>query len=242
MRLRLSFSIFTLAILFTSSSLQAEQANDTNWYSIEYIVFENNPLGEKALEPWTKEAFQMPVDAIALNRFGVNTNSKAFSPLLVGQQQLHGVANKLKRLSAYTPIVHGGWIQPLKEKKTLQPIQIIQQANTTQLEGTLTFHRGKYLHLDIDLQLSEMVAATINDSYVTNSTIQPATLYRLKETRRIKTSKSHYFDHPRFGVLMIVEKIDSPEEAISTTDLIDEKVDIETTETVTPPTTKINEN
>jgi hypothetical protein len=167
--------------------------------------------------------------------------SKAFSPLNIDQQQLHGVVTRLDKQSSYTPIVHGGWIQPLEEKSPLQAIQIVQQAGAIQLEGTLTFHRGRYLHLDVDLQLTEMMPATFNDSYLSSVALQPATIYRLKETRRIKTSDTHYFDHPRFGVIAIVEKIDFPEAPVSTSDLIQEQ-HIEAIELVQPNPSQLNEN
>ena len=224
------FFSYALAILSIFYSLTASAENKTTvenavWYSIEYIVFENKPLSNQPLEPWTNTPFQMPDNAIELDSL---SKKKAFSPLRVNQQQLHGVYKRLEKLSSYTPIAHGGWLQPLKQKEKLNAIQITHQAGSLQLEGTLTFHRGRFLHLNVDLQLSEMMPLPMNGNYLTNSVIQPATLYRLKETRRIKTSNSYYFDHPRFGVLAIVEKIDSPKKPISTTQLIEEKKDIKT--------------
>ncbi|PHS71186.1 MAG: hypothetical protein COB22_07565 [Cycloclasticus sp.] len=236
MRSRLSFLITTLAALLNTAVLQAEETNNIKWYSVEYIVFENNPLGEHVLEPWTKEPVQIPDNAIDLGLIDSNiaSNSKAFTPLNNHQRQLQGTANKLKRLSSYTPLSHGGWIQPLVEKNLLQPIRILQTSESSLLEGTITFHRGRFLHLDIDLQLSERAPLPVDTSFIASAAIQPTTIYRLKETRRIKTQEIHYFDHPRFAVLAIVEKIDSPEEPISTTNLIDEKQEINAVETITP--------
>jgi hypothetical protein len=203
----------------------------TAWYSIEYIVFENNPLSNQPLEVWSKEPFQMPIDAIDLEPLSRN---KAFSSLNTNQQQLHGVYRRLERLSSYTPIAHGGWIQPLKKKGKLNNVKITHQTGAHRLEGTLTFHRGRFLHLNVDLQLSEMFPLPINNGYVTNNVIQPATLYRLKETRRIKTSQSNYFDHPRFGVLAIVEKINSPKTAITSGNPVKEQKELNTIETKKP--------
>lgn len=235
------FPILLFTLLINSTAYAENNANnETDWYSVEYIVFENKPLGNHALEAWKKEPFQMPIEALELDPL---SDKKAFSPLNINQQQLHGVANRLKKLSSYSPIAHGGWIQPLEKNDPLQAIQIVQQAGTIQLEGSITFHRKRYLHLDLDLQLSEMVPSTYNDDYFANNTIEPATLYRLKETRRIKTSDSHYFDHPRFGVLTIVEKIDSPEAPVSTTDLIDEQPSVNAVENKSSDiTVPLNEN
>ncbi|MEO1890010.1 MAG: CsiV family protein [Cycloclasticus sp.] len=253
--------ILTLVILVFNSTVMSaenhiEEQQEVDWYSVEYIIFENNPLSNQALEPWTKEPFDMPIGAIELDSPSASNIqqttlsadsmkpavSKAFSTLNIDQQQLHGVVRRLSKLSSYTPIAHGGWIQPLEEKSSLQAIQIVLQAGAIQLEGTLTFHRGRYLHLNVDLQLTEMMPATLDANYISNIAIQPATMYRLKEPRRIKTSDTHYFDHPRFGVMVIVEKIDSPEAAVSTTDLIQEQSTVEVTELAPVNPSKLNEN
>jgi len=206
-------SSIAATVFLLNSAYALAEANDAAWYSIEYIVFENTPLSNQPLEPWSKEPFQMPADAIDLTPL---SRKKAFSSLSTQQQQLHGVYRRLEKLSSYTPIAHGGWIQPVTKKEKRKNVSITHQTGTHRLEGTLTFHRGRFLHLNVDLQLSEMLPLTINNSYVTNNITQPSTLYRLKETRRIKTNQSNYFDHPRFGVLAIVEKINSPTPATST--------------------------
>lgn len=199
------YVIYTLSLLLFSTGLLAQQPNQ--WYSIEYIVFENKPLGNQHLEPWTSSPIEAPLDA------------KAFSPLRVQQQQLHGVFARLKSLSSYRPIAHGGWIQPLTDKRKKQAVRINQQTANTQLEGSIIFHKGKYLHLDIDLQFSDTPSGVSYDSVAIIAATQR---YRLKESRRIKTTDSNYFDHPRFGVITRVEKIDSPLMPTPTNDLLDQ--------------------
>jgi len=178
-----------ILLIVNSTVIYAESSgNTTPWYSVEYIVFENTLSEGTTAEPWTKKAFQMPANSINLK----TSQNKAFKPLKGSQLRLHAVANKLKRLSSYTPIAHGGWTQPLKAKRKLRPIQIVQQQGASQLNGTITFHRKKYLHLDANLQLTDLNSQTN---------------YRLKATRRIKADDIHYFDHPRFAVLARVRKL-----------------------------------
>ena len=205
------YSVYALSLLLLSGAAFAEQPR--TWYSVEYIVFANKPLGNQYLEPWSKAAFSMPENAQVLNR---QSPPQEFSLLRVNQQQLHGVFAKLKSLSAYQPLAHGGWIQSLGSNHS-PAVQINYQTSSQRLEGTLRFHRGKYLHLDADLQLSDLPGLLADDQ--TSAT----RLYRLKETRRIKTSKSNYFDHPRFGIITLVEKIDSPMAASPTDDIIDKQ-------------------
>ncbi|ORU93610.1 MAG: hypothetical protein A6F72_07370 [Cycloclasticus sp. symbiont of Poecilosclerida sp. N] len=221
-----TFVLLHSAVLYAADEIDNE--NEVDWYSVEYIVFENNPPSNQALEPWTKKAFQMPEDALVLDPL---STAEAFSPLNIDQQQLHSVMRRLEKSSTYTPIAHGGWIQPLDKNSPLQTIQINRQAGAVQLEGTLTFHSGRYLHLDIDLQLSEVAQPTSPTEYLTTGVAQYSTIYRLKDTRRIRAGDSHYFDHPRFGILAIVEKIDTPQPAVSTTDLIEDQPSVNVVET-----------
>ncbi len=206
-------SSIAATVFLLNSAYALAEANEASWYSIEYIVFENTPLINQPLEVWNKEPFQMPADAIALEP---SSGNKSFSSLSTQQQQLHGVYRRLEKLSSYTPIAHGGWIQPVRNKQKRKSVSIIHQMGTDRLEGTLTFHRGRFLHLSVDLQLNEMLPLAINNNYAADTITPPSTLYRLTESRRIKTSQSNYFDHPRFGVLAIVEKINSPTPNTST--------------------------
>jgi len=208
------YVICTLSLLLFSTGLLAKQPSQ--WYSIEYIVFENKPLGNQHLEPWANSPIEAPLNAITLDP---RVDAKAFSPLRVQQQQLHGVFARLKSLSSYQPIAHGGWIQPLTDNRKKQAVHISQQTANTQLEGSIIFHKGKYLHLDIDLQFSETPSGIAYDSHPIIAATQR---YRLTESRRIKTTDSNYFDHPRFGVITRVEKIDSPLMPTPTNDLLDQ--------------------
>jgi len=186
------------------------QASDKiNWYSIEYVIFKTNSFNNPYLEPWTKEPLAIPDNAIALDELSFKNSFKALTPQ---QQQLHGVWRRLDKLSSYTPISEGGWIQPLKSRGAVTPIIINNQLTNELLKGTITLRRRRFLHLDIDLQLSEetkLVPAQID----LMDTTQQTTNYRLKQTRRLKTKELHYFDHPRFGLLIKIEKIEPPKKA-----------------------------
>lgn len=211
-------TFFIFLLLAYSSAGHTEEKN--RWYSIEYIVFEHTLSNNQTPEAWTKEPLQIPRSAIDLN---YSRSNQAFSPLAVNQQQLHGVFARLKQLSSYTPLLHGGWIQPAEETNTPKGVKIVRQINLRQLEGSITFNRSSYLHLDIDLQLSEFTPLIHNAVGTADDAINSPTLYRLKESRRVKTAESNYFDHPRFGVITLVKAIDSPQAAVTTNDLTEEK-------------------
>jgi hypothetical protein len=193
---------------------------EMDWYSIEFIVFENNPLGKQTSEPWIKEAFVMPSEAIEL---GEHSDKKAFHRLNKDQQHLQGAFEKLSKVSSYIPILHDAWIQPLEEDSPLQAIKLIQESPSGALEGVVTFHRGRYLHLDFDLQLTEAPVPFVDNGLISSNFINRPTVYRLNQTRRLKTGDIQYFDHPRFGVIAVIEKIANPDVPLSLIEILEKK-------------------
>lgn len=73
--------------------------------------------------------------------------------------------------------------------------------------GTVKLALGRYLHVALDLmyrnaaQRTDSVRADGTEFEATREVVQG---YRLVETRRIKTSEVHYFDHPAFSALVLV--------------------------------------
>lgn len=109
-----------------------------------------------------------------------------------------------------------------------------QASNRRELEGTLRLHKGRYLHVDAHLVLGkyeehfqEIVAtqaqptdSTYQSSYPSqsNSYDLPETLvttpgvialemFELKESRRMRSGELHYLDHPKFGMLIQINRI-----------------------------------
>ncbi|PCH84971.1 MAG: hypothetical protein COB89_03795 [Piscirickettsiaceae bacterium] len=191
----------------------------SSWYSIEYIIFKINVSDNQNLELWTKEPFYPITEPTSLPNAPIKNT---FKRLAERQKKLHGAYNRLKRLASYTPLKHGGWIQEAKEKSPLSPVYIKVNIENDVLEGSLTFHRERFLHLDLDVQLSQGYQPINSVGLVDNLLEpQPADIYRLQQTRRIKTGQLHYFDHPRFGVIAKIEKIDAPISTNKTIKLID---------------------
>jgi len=210
MLIRLLKTFFALMLLSISLSAVSEELNTERkrtWYSVEYIVFKTNTANGQTKEPWSKEPFSLPETAISLKAVKPSNRIKR---LTAKQLQLHGAYNRLNRLALYTPIKHAGWLQELNEKDTIRPIHVLKNFGSGALDGTITFRRGRFLHIDLDLQLNEH-GHIVGQSPISNfEEPTPASLYRLKQTRRIKTGDLHYFDHPKFGVMVKVKKIDAP--------------------------------
>lgn len=176
-----------------------------DWYSVEYIIFEHNTAESQLTEPWAGIVISSPENPVFLNT--PSAKRRGVYTLHAAQQQLYGVYSRLKKLNAYTPIRHTGWIQRAEHNSPVIQISIAPKIGGKLLEGSISLRRGRYTHLDIDLQLTD---ANSSINYPANSSNNTQKTYRLTETRRIKKGKINYFDHPRFAVIAKIEKIDTP--------------------------------
>jgi hypothetical protein len=75
-----------------------------------------------------------------------------------------------------------------------------------ELDGYVSFYLSEYYTLDLDIRFTPEVSFLDRDD--------PAnpeyTSYRIREKRRMKSDELNYYDHPRFGVLLLVNPAPSP--------------------------------
>ncbi len=117
-------------------------------------------------------------------------------------RKLTAVAEALRRSNNYRPLAHLHWRQTLMEPAAAQSIDIASLGDATQdrtnprVEGSLRLSVARYLHLETDLRLVEDVRYVPHDNQ--------ATVYSLRQSRRMRSGELHYIDHPRLGVLALV--------------------------------------
>ncbi len=76
------------------------------------------------------------------------------------------------------------------------------------LEGSITVSANRYLHVDVDLfyRQDEPVEKDQNifnifDVFRIEDTPR---VFRMNQTRRMRSGETHYFDHPKFGMIVLV--------------------------------------
>ncbi|MCH7928714.1 MAG: hypothetical protein IID03_12165, partial [Candidatus Dadabacteria bacterium] len=87
------------------------------------------------------------------------------------------------------------------------------------INGTVNLRGGHLLHLDLDISYfidlyTESVTSFTeegSEEVVMEDIIMTGTYAQMKETRRIKLNELHYFDHPLFGVIMRVTRLEVKE-------------------------------
>lgn len=158
---------------------------------------------------------------------------------------------KLAELGAYTPLLHAGWTQDAVEEDETRLIRLRRLGDPPlRLDGEVSLYLSRYLHLVVDLELEDSVAIArqsvafdgdpLDPSRDTtpappqepaNNQYDPYVLpsfapvhYRILEDRIVRNGELRYYDHPKFGVLAKIARIEEaaalPEEFGSGSDSI----------------------
>ena len=140
---------------------------------------------------------------------------------------LQRVKEQLRRLDAYKPIMHTGWTQTTLPLEASIPLELPYFGNPPdRLEGSFMLYLGRYLHLVVDLtldapgQVREYGEPTVSFGderlqYPTDRNRKAGVVrYRIQEDRIVKNGDIRYFDHPKFGVIAKITRVEDPEEEL----------------------------
>ncbi len=152
--------------------------------------------------------------------------------LLPEELTLTDAYSKLELLDAYQPLMHFGWTQPTVAEDQTPALALERFGNVPDgLDGSFKLFLSRYLHLAVDVSLDAAAAsaqtewladdpyeesvAVFGDDRIQNTDVvgafpaQYAPLrYQLTERRIMKNGDVRYFDHPRFGVIAKVARIE----------------------------------
>jgi len=130
------------------------------------------------------------------------------------------ILGRLERLEVYEPITHFGWSQSTWPEHDKEPVMLSRFVRPPEgLEGELTLYLSRFLHLVVDLQLDEPPRenavpddpmTSYGDYRTLNEIRQQAAQvrYRIEEDRIFRSGELRYFDHPKFGVLARVSRVE----------------------------------
>ena len=147
------------------------------------------------------------------------------------------IMRRLRRLDVYDPIMHFGWTQATWPEEETQSIELASlAAPPIDLNGSVKVYLSRFLHLVIDLELDAPVANAaprrFDDSYASYGdigeldrfgSVAPRTgpvRYRIEEDRIFRSGELRYFDHPKFGVLARVTRVEEDEADAGETELL----------------------
>jgi hypothetical protein len=179
--------------LFGTLPVLAAPAEKESSYEIEVVVFENrlpDLIGDELLAKDTETKIR-------------NLESTVAPEAAERKPYLQPAITKLLELDGhYRVLAHQHWQQTIDAKTVAKPVRVAA-ANPAELEGTIRFFMSRHLHLDVNLLFREASAGADPSGGV---------VYRLSEQRKLKSQETHYFDHPKFGVLVRVMPLEKDKE------------------------------
>ncbi len=146
------------------------------------------------------------------------------------------IAGSLRRSSKYDLLIHQSWLQPINSTPTPILIQAGNRYdNRFEIDGTLSFSRSRFLHMDANLGFTEFEPMYKQQQFIQTQAISFSNLEKnypelieaerhrythvavgwlpLHHSRRMRSSVMHFIDHPYFGLLVKIDRFTySPED------------------------------
>ncbi|MBV0932166.1 CsiV family protein [Marinobacterium weihaiense] len=191
-------------------------------YKVEMLVFSHeNTAADLQQEYWPQ---QPPLDLSG----AVHTQPwdgyplANFEELPPNDRFLAGSAAALQRDPNYRVIYHGGWLQSIGAESRAREVRISASQGKFELDGSIRLHKQRFLHAHpvIDLKTHDTGAPARNNTpesttdsgqaALTAAALPDAiedSLWRLDQTRRMRSNETHYIDHPRFGILLRIRAL-----------------------------------
>jgi hypothetical protein len=228
---KLMVKILTIAALCPTLLLAQEELLDEEEvpikrYTVELVVFSYAEDVAVGTELFPADQLELPSDEIeeivVTERLRRHPDAVGLTSIFLTEDQftMYDVVERLQLLDAYEPIMHVGWTQagfPLQDTDALD-LSVFGEPPVG-LEGSFTLYLARYLHLVVDLSMDAPVEV-IEIEFDDNSSYELEELapldgpvrYRIQEDRIVKNGEIRYFDHPKFGVVAKVSRVEEKEE------------------------------
>ncbi len=238
MRKHLSLLLLLCCPPAFAQELELEAPVEVRRYTVEVIIFayaQEVSTGSEIFVPETivveeidLETLPAPAEMAPTHDAFVDGGQVLERDLVLLDEQdftLVEVYEMLDRLAVYEPLMHFGWTQttwPAQDKEALSLTTFGTSAEG--LDGELTLYLSRYLHLVVNLTLDapqsdDEVRSEPEFAYGDYRTLnelrdplQPGPVrYRIEENRIFRSGELRYFDHPKFGVLAKVTRLEEEE-------------------------------
>ena len=115
-----------------------------------------------------------------------------------------------RRLDVYEPLLHGGWTQTALGEDAVMPIDLREFGILPDgLTGEFTLYLSRFLHLVVDL---ELLAPRDEQPYQypgsEEESLYAPLVYRIEENRIFRSEEVRYYDHPKFGVIAKIVRVE----------------------------------
>jgi hypothetical protein len=159
-------------------------AADTKRYDVEVLVFEIKAPQYEGGELWTR--LEEPIDTSEAETTDDRPASELFTQ----------AAEKLRADERFRIVLQKRWEQDAKPRDETKPV--LMRTWDNELDGVFRFYQSRFMHVELNLAFQPGTTAIGADA---------APTYVIREERRIRSGQLHYFDHPKFGVLVRVAPV-----------------------------------
>ncbi|MGA8203485.1 MAG: CsiV family protein [Woeseiaceae bacterium] len=152
----------------------------------------------------------------------------AFQVLTSDEYTMQDILDRLHRLDVYRTVMHFGWTQPALSRDETTPIELRTFGDPPAgLDGNFTLYVSRFLHLVVDLSLeadttapTDQPVARFGDDRGGSAPDGPQlpVHYRIQENRIVNSGDIRYFDHPKFGVVAKITRVDDADEKAADAD------------------------
>ena len=194
----LSATRFITAFILLLISISSYAAQ---WYHVELVVFEQ-------LSTNTDEQWPPMLDSVTADTLTPGMATALIQPAT--NNTLNSVASRLSSSSQYRVHYHRAWQQYIRRKGSAKAIKIISTDGL--IEGTVRLDKATYLHATVDLWLKQNTSQvnSWSDGSSKGTDINAPRNPHLVESRRIRSNKLDFFDHPKMGALLKITPIKTP--------------------------------
>ena len=213
--------------IFADTNIEEEPVDSTAAVEEEPLTWMVVPTAD-AITGEAPATPALPIDAADDER----PNPFQLVLLTEDEYALGDALRKFELLDAYETLAHFGWTQPAFPEEETPAIELGLLTEPPEgLEGTFTLYLSRYLHLVVDLALDapgEFEEEVIDDDsffsfgdaqrqYGEESDALPVR-FRIEEDRIFRNGDLRYFDHPKFGILAKVSRVEEADESESESD------------------------
>lgn len=132
-----------------------------------------------------------------LTRFDALREHREYRQRPSQDMRLSDSVRRLRRSGDYEILGHLAWQQRVPERGQPQPVYI--NLNNGQLQGELAVTLGRYLHTSAKLWFMPDATGLDQGQYA-----------QMSQSRRMRSATLHYFDHPLFGMIVRIDKVEYP--------------------------------
>lgn len=196
----------------------------TEVFVAERIQPEPEPADDTTAEP--EPSAELEPSTRPVYPFSARTLSRA--ELTMGE-----TLGRLERLDAYEPLMYFGWVQPTIPAEQTPELPLARFGRVPAgLDGSIKLYLNRFLHLVVDVSLAappgaesaaspyadydEAAVPTYGDARGADESGYAVYLplrYRIAEDRIMKNGETRYYDHPKFGVIAKVTRIEEEDGA-----------------------------